>query len=439
MSRQFFVFGMAPLHREYLNAVRGAENFHWHKLFTDDEIVWFPERPMAELLEQAEQQVQAYNGDLTGIINHWDFPSSTLHPILCQQHGLRSADLLAVLKCEHKYWSRLEQHAALPDWVPDFCAVDPFAADPLEQLAFGFPFWLKPVVGHSSQLGFRIDDEAGFRRAIDIIRGEVRQLGELLNYALARVDIPPEVSGIDGNWCVAEKLLTGKQCGIEGTVINGKYRVHGIVDTVKDSRNQSFTRYEYPSVWPEYAQEKICAAGEVLLRRIGFDNSAFGIEFFWDPATDTFRVLELNTRISQSHSDQFVKVHGVSNHEAALDVALDRETDFSDLRGEFRCAAKFMLRRYRDTVVTRVPDEAELRALERTIPGCRINPVVTEGQQLGDLPGQDSYSYEIADICLGAQTQEELLSTYRELARQLRFEFADGEGFETFQFDSVRY
>ncbi|SDK14351.1 ATP-grasp domain-containing protein [Microbulbifer yueqingensis] len=439
MSRQFFVFGMAPMHREYLNAVRGAENFHWLKLFTDDEIVWFPERPMAELLALAEQQVKAYNGDVAGIINHWDFPSSTLHPILCQQHGFRSADLLAVLKCEHKYWSRLEQRKALPDWVPDFCAVDPFAEDPLEQLQFGFPFWLKPIVGHSSQLGFRIDDEAGFRRAIDIIRTEVRQLGELLNFALARVEVPPEVGAVDGNWCVAEKLLTGKQCGIEGTMVNGRYRVHGIVDTVKDSRNQSFTRYEYPSAWPEYAQEKICAAGEALLRQIGFDNSAFGIEFFWDPASDTFRVLELNTRISQSHSDQFVKVHGVSNHEAALDVALDRETDFSALQGEFRCAAKFMLRRYRNTVVTRVPDEAELRALERSIPGCRIHPIVTEGQQLGDLPGQDSYSYEIADICLGAQSQEELLSTYRDLAQQLHFEFADGKGFEAFQFDSVRY
>ncbi len=439
MARQFFVFGLAPLHREYLNAVRGAEQFHWHKLFTDDEIVWFPERPMAQLLDDAEQQVSAYNGELAGIINHWDFPSSTLHPILCRQHGLRSADLLAVLKCEHKYWSRLEQRAALPDWIPDFCPVDPFADDPLGQLQFGFPFWLKPVVSHSSQLGFRVEDEAGFHRAIGIIRGEIRQLGELLNYALDRVDIPPEVGSVDGNWCLAEKLLSGKQCGIEGTMINGRYRVHGIVDTVKDSRNQSFTRYEYPSVWPDYAQEKICAAGERLLRQIGFDNSAFGIEFFWDPATDSFRVLEINTRISQSHSDQFVKVHGVSNHEAALDVALDRVTDFSILQGPFRCAAKFMLRRYHDTVVTRVPPEAEIRALEASIPGCRIHPIVEEGQQLSDLPGQDSYSYEIADICLGAQDQDELLETYRKLAGQLRFEFADGRSFEPFQFESVRF
>lgn len=439
MARQFFVFGLAPMHREYLQAVRGAGGYQWHKLFSDDEIVWFPDHPFRELLDDAEDQVSRYNGELAGIINHWDFPSSTLHPILCRQHDLRSADLLAVLKCEHKFWSRLEQRAALPQWVPEFCAVNPFTDDPLSQLEFGFPFWLKPVVGHSSQLGFRIDNEATFHRAIELIRGDIRRLGNLLNAALALVDVPPEVGPVDGNWCVAEKLLTGKQCGIEGTMINGEYRVHGIVDTVKDSRNQSFTRYEYPSVWPLPAQEKICAAGEKLLRQIGFDNSAFGIEFFWDEQRDDFKVLEINTRISQSHSDQFIKVHGVSNHEAALDVALDRRTDFSQFQGDFRCAAKFMLRRYTDTEVTRIPTEAEVQALERSVPDCKISILVEEGQQLSELPSQDSYSFEVAAICLGAQNQGELLETYETVARKLHFDFSDGRGFEPFQFESVSY
>ncbi|WP_237065169.1 ATP-grasp domain-containing protein [Microbulbifer guangxiensis] len=439
MTRQFYVFGLAPLHHEYLNAVRGAEQYQWRKLFSDDEIVWFPDRPMKELLSLAEETVAGCNGDLAGIINHWDFPSSALHPFLCRQFGLRSANPEAVLKCEHKYWSRLEQRKALPDWIPDFCPIDPFAKDPLAQLTIDFPFWLKPVVSHSSQLGFRIEDEHELLQALKVIRADVRRLGELLNTALARVPLPEELGPVDGNWCIAEALLKGKQCGIEGTVVNGRYHVHGIVDTVKDSHNLSFTRYEYPSVWPDYAQQKICEAGEILLRQIGFDNSAFGIEFFWDEETDEFRVLEINTRISQSHSDQFIKVHGVSNHEAALDIPLERHTDFSAMTGDFRCAAKFMLRRYADTTVTRIPTAAEIEALESRVPGCKIAILVDEGMRISDLASQDSYSFEVANICLGGQDQADMLEQYREVAAALRFEFSDGRGFEPFQFENVRY
>ncbi|AOS98074.1 acetyl-CoA carboxylase biotin carboxylase subunit [Microbulbifer aggregans] len=439
MTRQFFVFGLAPLHCEYLNAVRGAEQFQWRKLFSDDEIVWFPDRPMNELLSTAEQTISRCNGNLAGIINHWDFPSSALHPFLCKQFGLRAATPEAVLKCEHKYWSRLEQKKALPEWIPEFCPIDPFAQNPVEQLTIDFPFWLKPVVSHSSQLGFRIENEHELLQALKIIRADVRRLGELLNTALARVQIPTEIGEVDGNWCIAEALLKGKQCGIEGTMVNGSYHVHGIVDTVKDSHNLSFTRYEYPSVWPEYAQQKICDAGETLLRQIGFDNSAFGIEFFWDEETDDFKVLEINTRISQSHSDQFIKVHGVSNHEAALDIPLNRHTDFSGMQGDFHCAAKFMLRRYEDTTVTRVPTRGEIKALEEQVPGCKISILVDEGSRLSDLASQDSYSFEVANICLGGQDQEEMLLRYRDVARALHFEFSDGQDFEPFQFESVRY
>ena len=65
------------------------------------------------------------------------------------------------------------------------------------------------------------------------------------------------------------------------------------------------------------------------LTHVGFDNAAFNIEFFWEPATDAIRLLEINTRIAQHHSDLFEKVHGASNHQAMIDVArtLTRTTE----------------------------------------------------------------------------------------------------------------
>lgn len=439
MPKHFFVLGLDPLRRSYLESVQGAEDYIFHPLLDYDEAVLAEQFCYDALLHKAERQLRSFPEPVAGILGHWDFPSSVLIPHLCQRNGLRSASLRAILTCEHKYWCRLAQRAIASEWTPAFCAVDPFAPDPLAQVSVDYPFWLKPAKCHSSCLGFRIDSAADFRYAIDKIRAGIRRYGDAFNQALAYIDLPAELGSVNGNWCIAEEIITGKQCGIEGSMLNGDYRVHGIVDTVKDSEALSFTRYEYPSVWPESAQRKICAMGERLLRHIGLDNSPFGIEFFWDQQKNAFRILEINTRISQSHSDQFLKVHGVSNHQVVVDLALNRPTDFSLLEGPYRCAAKFMLRRYQDARVERTPTVAEIRAAETSVADSKILLSVRPGQQLSNQLHQDSYSYEIADILLGARNQQSLLDDYLRLVEQLHFEFSDGQVPESIQFNRVRY
>ncbi|GAB4357407.1 MAG: hypothetical protein Kow0060_10740 [Methylohalobius crimeensis] len=215
--------------------------------------------------------------------------------------------------------------------------------------------------------------------------------------------------------------------------------VHGIIDGVKDAHQLSFTRWEYPSVWPHSIQARMIEATERLMAHIGFDNSPFGVEFFWDEKTDRLWVLEVNTRISQSHSDQFIKVEGVSNHEVAIDVALGRQPEFGFKEGNYACAAKFMLRKYHDATVTRIPSAEEIQAIEGEFPDSRVVVLVEAGKPLSILRDQDSYSFEIANIFLGAQSQKALLANYRDLARRLRFEFSDGRPVEEWQFDQVKY
>ncbi|WP_299597201.1 ATP-grasp domain-containing protein [uncultured Microbulbifer sp.] len=439
MPKHFFVLGLDPLRQSYLERLPDASDYRFHPLFTLEEVVNPATFDYDAMLEKARRTLEAFPEPITGIIAHWDFPSSVLLAHLSAMFGLRAASLESVLKCEHKYWSRLEQQKLMPEWTPGFCAVDPFAEKPLQQLTIDFPFWLKPIKAHSSYLGFRIDNAEQFDDALKKIRGAVHSCGDPFNQALAHISVPNEVEAVDGNWCIAEQILTGKQCGIEGSLLDGEYRVHGIVDTVKDSKNLSFTRYEYPSVWPQYAQEKICEAGEKLLRHMGFDNSPFGIEFFWDERCDSFRILEINTRISQSHCDQFIKVHGVSNHRVPIDLALGRVPDLSQYHGDYQTAAKFMLRRYRDTVLESVPKQAQIESVERDFPDSKIVISADEGCRLSEQSMPDSYSFEIANIWLGAQDQQQLLDTYHQLADALAFRFADGGEPEAFQFKCVRY
>jgi len=133
-------------------------------------------RPLHELLPKATAQLEAFSGSIDAIVTYWDFPSSTILPILRRRFGLPGTSLEAVLKCEHKYWSRLEQARVAPEHVPRFCALDPFADDPLATIPLAFPFWIKPVKAHSSHLGFKIRDRAEFDRAIGAIRGGIHRL-----------------------------------------------------------------------------------------------------------------------------------------------------------------------------------------------------------------------------------------------------------------------
>ncbi len=439
MPRNLFVIGLDPFHRQMLEKVRHSEKYAFHELLDYGEVITPVDYPFKTMLSKASQRLRSFKGTVDGVIVHWDFPASTMQPILCREHGLRSASVESVLKCEHKFWARLEQQRAIPEYTPRFDAVDPFADDALAHLKIPFPFWLKPVKSFASHLGFRIGNEEDFHSATAIIRKHIHRLGDPFNVALSHAERPPEIERVDGNCCIAEEIVGGRQCGIEGFVFEGKTSVHGVINCVKDSRSQSFTRFEYPSAWPESVQQRMADAAQRLFHHIGFDNSPFGVEFFWDEATDKLTLLEVNPRISQSHSDQFIKVEGVSNHEVAVDVALGREPEFGLKEGRYDKAAKFLLRKYADAEVLRVPTRDEIAALESEFEDSIIKVLVEPGMRLSDLRDQDSYSFEIANLFLGARDQDELVEKYQRLAQRLHFEFSDGRPPEELQFEKIRY
>lgn len=434
-----FVFGLDPFHLEQARCVRGEEDYAFHALIPFERVVKPQEFDIPALIEEADRTLSEFQGSIDGLIAHWDFPSSTLQPIICRRHGLRSASLEAVLKCEHKYWARVVQREAIPDLTPAFAAINPFVDDPLAGVDLDYPFWIKPIKGFSSTLGFRITCREDFDAALPRIRRHIKRLGAPFNEILKLADLPPEIAKVDGNHMIAEQIINGKQCGLEGFVHEGRVVIHEIVDCVKDADVHSFTRYELPTHWPQRIRDRMVDATRTLMAHIGYEGQPFGIEFFWDQDTDKIWVLEVNTRISQSHSEQFILTEGVSNHQVAIDLALGREPRFCRHSGPYRHAAKFMLRRYADCVVEAVPSEEDIRRMEERFPRSKIMLTVKPGDRLSDQRDQDSYSYEVADLFLGADSQKELLDAYEEIGRTLPFRFSDGGTFEDTQFRQKRY
>lgn len=423
MKTNIFLLALDDFQRRELATIRDADKCNFYGLLDEESLIAPESYDFDDLLERAREELRRFDGPVHAIISHWDFPSSVIAPVLCKEYGIPAPSLESVLKCEHKYWSRVEQQRSIPDCIPGFSGFDPFDDRALEQIELDYPFWIKPVKSHSSQLGFMIDNEQDFREAIPEIREHIGRIGDAFDQALRLVELPEDIRGHGGCTCIAEGVISGVQIACEGTMFQGRFHVHGVLDMLKDEAGRSFDRLEYPSSKPEPVQQRLIDACEKFLRHIGFDNGCFNAEFMWDEAEDKLWLIEFNTRISQSHSEMFAMVDGMSDHEVAIDVALGIEPAMPDRQGRFQVAAKCMIPHYEDGIVRRVPSEEELHRLQERFPGIRVKLDVEPGMRLHDLHNQDSYRYTLGEMYLGADSHEQLRERYDACLDALPFEF----------------
>ena len=424
MTKHIHVVGLDDFNGDKLQRIDLPEGLQVHALMAYDEVKGQSTIDFDDLLEAGRRRLRGSNVPVDGVIGWWDFPTTSLVPALCRDAGLPGPSLESVLKCEHKYWSRLVQREAVPDYIPRFCAVDPFVDDPLAGIDIPYPFWIKPVKGFASQLGFRIGSDADFAHAIETIRQEIGRLGDPFDALLRRVELPEEVRRVGGHFCIAEEIIGGRQCTLEGYVQAGACEIYGVVDSIRLPNRTSFQRYQYPSRLPKRVQRWMVAVAKRIMGHIGYDNATFNMEFFWDPQRKKLWLLEINPRLSQSHADLFEKVHGVPHFQIMADLALGRAPHWQGRIGAANCAAKFFIRRFKDARVTAVPDADTIRAIEADHPGTEIDVRVKPGTVLSDLKDQDSYSFELADVFIGAANQRALLRSFADVRKRLTFRFA---------------
>ncbi len=427
MPLNVFVIGLDEFNMDMIRTIEGYERYRFHKVLDLERIKTADHYPVAKWLDQARQQLDAFEGSIDGVMGFWDFPVSIMVPILCHEYGLPGPRLQAVVRCEHKYWSRLEQVKAIPEHVPRFDRVDPFADvdETLSRLDLRFPLWIKPIKAFASQLGFRLDGPDALREAIHEVREKIGRFGGPFDQMLKRVDLPPEVADMSGRSCIVEELICGQQHTIAGYSYEGEVRIYGAIDSLNYPDTSTFFRYRYPSRLPEGVKDRMAQLTRRVIRQMGFDNSPFNVEYFYDPEQDRLTLLEINTRISQSHSDLFHKVDGASNHQVAVELATGQRPTPEHREGHYRVASKFILARFADGVVRKIPDPKRIAEIEEEILGARILIQIPEGARLSELPGQEPYSYRLAVIYLGADSDEDLLARYERCVKALDIQIED--------------
>ncbi|MFP4003091.1 MAG: acetyl-CoA carboxylase biotin carboxylase subunit family protein [Alphaproteobacteria bacterium] len=424
--RNLFAIGIDPRNRAMLDAVPGAgEEFVVHELLPYDAIKE-GRRPGAynvvRPLELARRRLDGFEGSIDGFLHFWDFPVGALTAVLAAEYGCPGPDLASVLKCEHKYWSRLLQREAAPEAVPAFQAVDPFDPGAWDRMELTPPFWIKPVKAFLGQLGFLIHDLGDFQRAMRLTRERIRDFGEPFNRLMERIERPEEIARVDGNWCIAEEIIGGHQCTVEGYEWGGEIHTHGIVDSFPYAYMPVFFSLEYPSSLPEDVRERAADISRRVMRAHGYEHSAFNIEYYWRERTDEIKLLEINPRISQSHGPQFWMVDGAPNHKVVVDLALGRQPEMPHRRGLYGHAGKFMIRRFNDARVRRAPKAEEIAALRQRFPGAFIEVEVHEGERLSEIHHQDQYSFLLAELFLGGRDSAHCHDVFYRCADALHIE-----------------
>jgi len=425
-KKQVFIVGLDEFNRKKLERLPHAAECDFHSALDFSDIRDVERYDMKTLIETAIERIDASGVKPDAIVAYYDFPATDLVPILSEHFGTRAPTLEAVLKCEHKFWSRIVQQRVIDDCIPQFHSFDPFDEEAYDKIPLMPPYWIKPIKSFRSFLAYLINDKDDFDTAIPEIRENIGLMNEPFNYLFEQFPLPAEFAEMPES-CMAESTLSGSMCTVEGYVFNGEVVVYGVVDSVREKDRSSFARYEYPSALPQEVQFRMADISRRAITEIGLDNSPFNIEFFWDQTYNHVGLLEINPRISQAHTDLFEKVHGISHHSIMLDVALGRKPSPMQYDGEFQRAGNFMLRTFEDGYVKRVPDGEEIARVAKRIPGTVVKLRVQSGQRLSELSGQDSYSYELANIYVGGRDQLELLGKYHQCLEHLPFEIERDE------------
>ncbi len=152
-KKVLFVFPTAWDERQ-LRACRSLWNERFEILFSEPADADC--RYDLDILGFIGETAEDYRGKIDGVTSSSDYPGATVAGAISTRLGLPGSPPQTVIRCSHKYYSRLAQREAVPQATPWFQLADP--RKPIEvQGRFEFPLFIKPVKGAFSILARRMD------------------------------------------------------------------------------------------------------------------------------------------------------------------------------------------------------------------------------------------------------------------------------------------
>ncbi len=373
-----------------------------------------------DILEYIEKTVADRRGGIDGIMSSSDYPGATVAAAVSDALGLPGSRPETVLRCSHKYYSRLEQRAAVPEATAGFVLVDPADRSVADRIRF--PCFIKPVKGAYSVMSRRLESAAELEEFVSrpAVGEFLHDYLDLFNRLVARyTDFE-----FNGSYLLAEDLLHGTQTTVEGFAVDGRVEILGVVDSIFQPGTGSFARFDYPSALPVEVQDRMADIARRVIGHLGLERTLFNIEMIYEPVGESVHIIEINPRICGQFADLYEKVDGTSGYEIALALATGESPALRRGEGAHAMATSFPLRVFEPCRVVSAPDEETVQRVESTVPGTRVWVEVEPGQVLADFERfEDGHSHRYAVVNLGAASRQEMVTRLEDVQRMLGFEF----------------
>ena len=392
-----------------------------------DEATHQPGFDALSFLTDAIQDISGRRADFQGVVGIDDFPACMLAAIVAETFGFAFPSFESLFLCQHKYYSRLRQRDAAPKATPNFHLVDLSQALDPSHLPIAFPVFVKPVKSYLSILARRLENFQDLARAIAEAPVRLGPVAKMFDALVGVSTLDRRYRTVPASALLLEGPLTGHQVTLDGYAYQGRVVLLGVVDSVFFPGTLSFARFEYPSRLPPRVQERMGRIAERVVASVGLDRTFFNIEFFYRQEDDSIRIIEINGRMASQFAPLYRMLHGIDMYAMQLDMVLGRDPGgrevWSPDRTSDGVAASFVMRRFEDGVVARVPSSEERRRFDERFPDAFVEILVQEGERLSDeLQDDESYRYALVDLCAG--NWEELHRKYAEAKLLLPFSFA---------------
>ncbi|MFB3820023.1 MAG: acetyl-CoA carboxylase biotin carboxylase subunit family protein [Candidatus Methylomirabilales bacterium] len=392
--------------------------------YGSDEATHEPGFDVGRFLDSLLRHAQRASRPYRAVVGIDDFPACMVAALAGERLGLPAPSFRALFLCQHKFYSRRCQQAAAPAATPRFHLLDPQGVP--DDLPFPLPAFVKPVKSYLSILARPVRSLEDLRHVAAATGGRLGPVAAMFDRLVEGSAVEAALRQVPASWLLLEDLLSGRQVTLDGYVFRGEVVPLGVTDSHFYPGTGSFERFEYPSRLPAEVQERMAEIAEACIRRIGLDRTFFNVEFFYRESDDGIWIIEINGRMASQFAPLYRMVEGIDLYAMQLDLALGRDPGGRRVwrpgRGRRGVAASFVLRRFQDALVLRVPVAAELARLRARFPEAFVEILASAGKRLSDeLQDDESFRYALLDLCAG--TRKALLARFREARGLLPFAF----------------
>ena len=231
-----------------------------------------------------------------------------------------------------------------------------------------YPVFVKPIRAAFSVLAFKADHERDLEQLSTLHAWDQWVMHRLISpfdHLCARY--LPEAGPAHG--MIIESCQVGLHYCLDGYYFRGEQRILGIVDAEMYGDTHAFMRFNYPSHISDAIRDQAAQIADRFLRAVDFRHGLFNMEFFYHPAQEELKVIEINPRMASQFSELYQRVSGINLHEICLALAHDLDPiHLTPEMVESQCASSFVFRSFDPMRQIEWPTPTQLNELKRRHP-----------------------------------------------------------------------